>query len=70
AQSVLDAVGVRNERVTVTPDSIQPDTPEVTVTIEIPLNSNTLVSAKFFRDDTLRRTCTLQRERLETSVAP
>ena len=70
AQEILDAVGTRNEKITVTPSTITPTTPSVTVTIEVPLDSNSLISPRYMRGKTLRKTCTLQRERLDISAAP
>ena len=70
AQLVLDAISVRNERVTISPDPITDTTQEVTVTIEIPLDSNSLVSPRYMKGRTLQRSCTLQREKMEISAAP
>ena len=68
AQAILDAVGTRNERITVSPGSITATTEAVTVTIEIPLDSNSLISPRYMRGKTLRKACTLQRERLDSVV--
>jgi Flp pilus assembly protein TadG len=70
AQFVLDTISIRGEQVTVSPDPITDSADEVTVTIEIPLDSNSLVSPRYAKGRTLRRSCTLQREMLEISSAP
>ena len=68
ATSILTAVSARDAVVTVDPTVIQPDTSQVTVTIDIPLISNTWGAAKFLRDRTLTSSITLNREMSELTT--
>jgi Flp pilus assembly protein TadG len=70
AQAVLNTVSVNAATVTVTPSVITDDTPEVTVAISVPINSNSWVAPFFFRDRTLSNSMTLRRERFNTSSVP
>jgi hypothetical protein len=58
---MLSAIGVRNATVTVQPATITQTSPDVTVTIGVPLDSNSLIAPRFFLGDTLTKTCTLSR---------
>ncbi len=62
ATSMIQAIGVRGATVTVDPTPIAEDTPEITVTIAVPLDKNSFVAPRFFLGDTLTKTCTLSRE--------
>jgi Flp pilus assembly protein TadG len=62
ANAMLSAIGVRNATVSVQPATIVQTTPDVTVTIGVPLDSNSLIAPRFFLGDTLTKTCTLSRE--------
>jgi Flp pilus assembly protein TadG len=62
ATSMLSAIGVRNATITVQPATISEDSPDITVTIGVPLDSNSLIAPRFFLGDTLTKTCTLSRE--------
>lgn len=62
ANSILQAVGAVNATVTVSPTTITNQTPQVTVTISIPLNDNAWVTPQFTQNKTLTRSCTLTRE--------
>ncbi|MEX2141054.1 MAG: TadE/TadG family type IV pilus assembly protein [Pirellulales bacterium] len=62
AGAMLAAIGVRGAKIDVEPDAIQPDTPEVTVTIDVPLDSNSFIAPRYFLGKTLTKTCTLTRE--------
>jgi Flp pilus assembly protein TadG len=62
AQNMLRAIGVKGAQLVVQPDPINEDTPEVTVTVRVPLNENSFVMPRFFADDTIVKTCTLSRE--------
>lgn len=63
AQSILNAVGARNATVTVSPSTITSDTKEVTVTVEIPVDDNALVTPKFAGRKVIRSSSTLRTER-------
>lgn len=60
----LQLVGVRNSRIDVIPSTITDATPEITVTISLPLNENAWVSPHFLKDRSLVRSCTLTREKI------
>jgi Flp pilus assembly protein TadG len=62
AQSIVRAIGVRNAQVTVLPGTILNDTPEITVTINVPLDANSFIAPRFFRGGTVTKACTLSRE--------
>jgi Flp pilus assembly protein TadG len=62
ADVILQAVGAVNATVTVTPAVITNSTPNVTVTISMPLNDNAWISPHFTNNAVLSRSCTLTRE--------
>jgi Flp pilus assembly protein TadG len=62
ARGMLTAIGVRGAKIDIEPNTIQADTPEITVTIEVPLNRNSFITPRFFLGKTLTKTCTLTRE--------
>ena len=64
----LDAIMAINADVTINPAVITPLTPEVTVTVEIPLDDNAWVIPRFFRGRRLTSSVTLRRERSELIV--
>ena len=64
----LDAIMAINADVTINPAVITPLTPEVTVTVEIPLDDNAWVFPRFFRGRRLTSSVTLRRERSELIV--
>jgi Flp pilus assembly protein TadG len=70
AQVVLNSISANGATITVTPSVITKDTPEVTVAVTIPVNSNSWVFPFFFRDKSISSRMTLQRERFETSTVP
>ena len=70
AQAVLNAISAKDAQITVTPAVIMPDTPEVTVAIVVPINSNSWVTPLFFQDKSLSGSMTLRRERFNTSSVP
>ena len=65
AQTVLRAVGIRNATINVSPAVILPDTPQITVTVDVPMNSNGLIVPRYLRDQSITRSITLNREMLE-----
>jgi Flp pilus assembly protein TadG len=65
ATGLLDIVGARGARVTVTPAVLSPDTNQVTVAIDVPMSSNGLIVPRFSSQTTLRSSSTLQTERAE-----
>jgi Flp pilus assembly protein TadG len=62
AQSMLSVIGTRNAVVLVEPATITTDTPEITVTVQVPLNANSFIAPQFFLGKTLTKACTLSRE--------
>jgi len=59
AQAVLDAVGIRNATIAVTPATIVSTTPNVTVQVTVPLRDNLWVQPLFLGGITVGSTCTL-----------
>ena len=66
AETILQAVSTTSATVTVVPSVLTPETTEVTVSVEVPFDSNGWVVPSFFRGTTLTRSCTLSREQLES----
>ncbi|MDG2224598.1 MAG: pilus assembly protein [Rubripirellula sp.] len=62
ARKVLRSIGVDKARVEVQPESIGLTTDKVSVSIEVPLDQNSLIPNQFVSGKTIRRTLTLQRE--------
>jgi len=63
ALRMMNVVGTRDTSVTVTPAVIGPDTDEITVTVQVPMNRNALVAARFSGSKTIQSTVTLRTER-------
>lgn len=61
AQGVLDAVGIRNATITVTPATIIPETESVRINISVPLDDNSFVAPFFFDNLLIRSEITLNR---------
>ncbi|HEY6564126.1 MAG TPA: TadE/TadG family type IV pilus assembly protein [Pirellulaceae bacterium] len=70
AVSVLNTIGTRNPRITITPATIGLGTRQVTVEIAIAMNSNSLAGPLFFRDKELRSQMTMEREPFDQTNAP
>lgn len=66
ANRLLTIVGARGATVTATPGTITPETEEVTVTINVPLDQNGWVVPKFTRGKSLTSRSTLRTERVQT----
>lgn len=65
ANGILQIVGARNAKVTITPSVVMPDTKELTVAVDIPMDRNGLVIPKFTKTKTLHSESTLRTERAE-----
>jgi Flp pilus assembly protein TadG len=65
ANGLLNIVGARGARVTVTPPVLTTDTDQVTVSIDIPMSRNGLIVPRFSSRTTLRSSSTLRTERAE-----
>jgi Flp pilus assembly protein TadG len=62
AKALTDAIGIRNAVIDVEPTEITLDTPQITVTVNVPADSNAFIAPRFFAGDTITKTCTLSRE--------
>lgn len=67
ARSILRVVGARGANVTVSPSTITPTTPEITVKVEIPVDKNALLAPKFMKGRMLSSSSTLRTERAKSS---
>lgn len=65
ATSILNIIGARDAKVTVTPATLTSATDEITVAIDIPLASNALVVPKFTGKKTLHSEATMRTERAQ-----
>jgi Flp pilus assembly protein TadG len=63
ANSLLNVVGARGSKITITPSSITNTTTEVTVAIDTPMKSNGLITPRFTGKTTLHSESTLKTER-------
>jgi Flp pilus assembly protein TadG len=70
AQVVLNSISARDADIDVTPATITPNTDEVTVTISVPIDTNSWVIPVFFDGRSVTGTMTLKRERFESSTVP
>ncbi len=61
---IMSAVGARNVTVVIDPPVINEDTPELRVTVQLPVASNGWIAPKFFATPTLTGECRLIREEL------
>jgi len=64
ANSMLATATATDATVTVEPSVIGDDTPEIVVTVAIPMDSNGWVVPRFFGGRTITKSCRLQREKL------
>ena len=62
ANSLLAILSVRDAVVTISPSTITPQTPQVTVSIDVPLTRNSWGAPLFFNRKSLSASCTLSRE--------
>jgi len=65
ANNLLGIVGARSATITVTPEVLTPDSDQVTVAIDIPMNKNGLIVPRFTSATTLHSSSTLRTERAE-----
>jgi Flp pilus assembly protein TadG len=70
AQAVLNSISATGATIDVAPTIITKDTPEVTVSVAVPVNNNSWVFPVFFADKTISSSMTLRRERFETTSVP
>ncbi len=62
AQGILRLIGIRSATVSVTPAVIAPDTRDISVRIQLPLDRDLYAPSIFFTGKTLDRTLVLRRE--------
>ena len=63
AQLILNAVLANSAQIDITPAIIDDDTSEITVSISVPMNSNSWVAPLFFYNKVVSGSMTLRRER-------
>ncbi len=68
--NVLSSAFASSYTISVAPETISSDAPDVTVSIALPVAANSWVSSFFFADSTLTRSCTLRREKYDTATVP
>ena len=70
AQAVLNSVSANDADIDVEPTVLNDDVNEVTVSIEVPINSNSWVVPFFFQDRVITSEMTLRKERYGNSRVP
>ena len=65
ATSILNVVGARGAKISITPANITALTTEVTVAVDLPMSSNGLITPRFTGKTTLHSQSTLKTERAE-----
>jgi Flp pilus assembly protein TadG len=70
AQAVLNSVSANGADIDVVPATLTDDTPDVTVSVEVPINTNSWVAPFFFRDRVVTSSMTLRKERYGNSRVP
>ena len=66
ANNLLSIVGARAAKIKVTPSVLTPETDQVTVAVDIPMNRNGLIVPRFTSKTTLHSSSTLRTERAES----
>ncbi len=62
ANEILAIVRTKNATVNISPSTINNSTPEITVTISVPLGDNMWITPKYVSNTTMVKKCTLTRE--------
>lgn len=70
ASSMLNIIGVSDATIDVEPAVIEATTPEVTVSLTVPLNSNLFLVPVFLKNKLIETSFTLSREKYEQTVVP
>lgn len=65
ANTILQIVGARGAKVSITPAVVTTSTKEITVAVDIPMSRNGLVVPRFTKTTTLHSESTLRTERAE-----
>ena len=68
AQTTLDILSINNAVITVEPSVIAMDTPQISVTIAVPMSSNLYVGSNFMSGKTMTKSCTLTREQFAVEL--
>jgi Flp pilus assembly protein TadG len=68
--AVLDSVKARSYTIAVSPTTLAADTPEVTVSVSLPLDQNSWVGGLYFGGKTMTKSFTMRREKYETATVP
>lgn len=68
ANAILNILSINTATVTVNPETITNSTPQVTVTVSVPLGSNLYAASPFLTSTTISRTCTLTREQFAVTA--
>ncbi len=70
ARAVLNSISANDADIDVVPATLTDNVPEVTVSIEVPINSNSWVVPFFFRDRFVTSSMTLRKERFANARVP
>lgn len=70
AQAVLNSISANGAIITVDPTVITKDSTEVTVSVTVPVSSNSWVTPVFFAGRSIASEMTMRRERFDTSSVP
>jgi Flp pilus assembly protein TadG len=70
ASAVLDAISVNDADIDVVPANLADYSLDVTVSIDVPINSNSWVTPFFFRDRIVSGSMTLRKERFANARVP
>jgi Flp pilus assembly protein TadG len=70
AQAVLDDISVNDAEIDVEPANLADESFDVTVSIDVPINSNSWVTPFFFRDRIVSGSMSLRKERFANSRVP
>ncbi len=68
ANVILGLLSIHSATITVSPETITNSTPQVTVTVTVPLGSNLYAASPFLTSTTISRTCTLTREQFTVAT--
>jgi len=70
ARKMLAIVGTKGADIVVDPETIEDDTPEVKVTVTVPLNENAFIAPLFLQDREIVSSMTMSREKYEQTSVP
>jgi Flp pilus assembly protein TadG len=70
ARAVLNSISANDADIDVVPATLTDNVPEVTVSVEVPINSNSWVVPFFFRDRFVTSSMTLRKERFANARVP